>query len=99
MTVLLRFRDLKARGVVKSWPQLNRMQKLHDFPLGRLMSPNVRAWTEEEIEAYIESRPIENSRPRQGITKKSTEERREIVRRAKERKAAAAKAAAGSTAA
>jgi hypothetical protein len=29
-----------------------------DFSAGRLLSPNVRAWTDEEIDAYVESRPV-----------------------------------------
>jgi hypothetical protein len=66
MTVLFRFRDLKERGIVNSWPQLKRLQELHDFPLGRMLSPNTRAWTESEVNAWIESRPIENTRPLQG---------------------------------
>ena len=58
MIVLLRFRNLKERGIVNSWPQLKRLQELHGFPLGKLFSPNVRVWTEEEINAYIASRPV-----------------------------------------
>ena len=58
MIVLLRLRNLKERGIVLSWPQLKRLQELHGFPLGRLLSPNVRVWTEEEIDAYIASRPV-----------------------------------------
>jgi hypothetical protein len=66
MTVLLRFRDLKARGVVKNWPQLKRLQQLYGFPLGKMLSPNIRVWTEAEIDAWIESRPIENIQPLRG---------------------------------
>jgi predicted DNA-binding transcriptional regulator AlpA len=58
MTVLLRFRDLKSRGIVNSWPQLRRLIDLHDFPRGRLLSPNTRAWTGAEIDDWIASRPV-----------------------------------------
>jgi hypothetical protein len=64
MIQLLRFRDLKARGVVNSWPQLKRLQRLCGFPLGRMLSPNIRAWTEEEVDAWLASRPIEGPEPR-----------------------------------
>jgi hypothetical protein len=39
MTVLWRFADLKQHGVVNSWPQLKRLQELHGFPPGRMLSP------------------------------------------------------------
>ena len=64
--VLLRFADLKARGIVGSYPQLKRLQQLHGFPLGRMLSPNTRAWTEAEIEEWFQSRPVENSHPLKG---------------------------------
>ena len=69
MTVLLRFRDLKERGIVNTWPQLKRLQELHGFPPGKMLSPNTRAWIESEINAWIESRPNENTRPLQGALK------------------------------
>ena len=59
MTVLLRYRNLKERGIANSWPQLKRMIELHGFPRGRLLSPNIRAWTEDEIGAWIASRPVD----------------------------------------
>ena len=58
MTVLLRFRDLKERGIVNSWPQLRRLIDLHEFPRGRLLSPNTRAWTGTELDEWINSRPV-----------------------------------------
>lgn len=69
MTRLLRFSDLKEHGIVSSWPQLKRLQTLHGFPLGRMLSPNIRAWTEREIEEWYTSRPIENTRPLRGAPK------------------------------
>jgi hypothetical protein len=75
MIALLRFADLKARGIVHSWPQLKNLQRLHDFPQGKMLSPNVRTWTEEEIDAYYASRPIENTRPLQGAPKARHERR------------------------
>jgi hypothetical protein len=68
MTTLLRFRDLKDRGIVNSWPQLKRLIALHDFPKGRLLSPNTRIWTDAEIDAWIASRPIDGN-PLRGAAK------------------------------
>jgi hypothetical protein len=60
----LRFRDLKARGIVQSWPQLKRLIELYGFPSGRMISPNTRAWAEEDIDAYYRSCPVEGPAPR-----------------------------------
>jgi predicted DNA-binding transcriptional regulator AlpA len=75
MIALLRFADLKTRGIVRSWPQLKNLQQLHGFPPGKMLSPNVRTWTEEEIDAYYASRPVENARPLQGSPKARHERR------------------------
>jgi predicted DNA-binding transcriptional regulator AlpA len=55
---LLRFRDLKARGLVNNWVTLNRWIQEQGFPPGRLLGPNTRVWTEAEIEAWVASRPV-----------------------------------------
>jgi hypothetical protein len=75
MTTLLRFADLRARGIVHSWPQLKRLQQLHGFPRGLMLSPNTRVWTEEEVDGYIASRPRENDRPLQGAPRARHERR------------------------
>ena len=69
MIVLLRFADLKQRGIVNSWPQLKRLQTEQGFPLGKMLSPNIRAWTEDEIEAWFAERPVENLTPLKGAPK------------------------------
>jgi hypothetical protein len=56
---LNRFKDLKAKGFAESWAQLKRMIELYGFPPGRMLTPNVRAWTDEELDAYVASRPVE----------------------------------------
>ena len=48
----LRFRDLKARGLVDNRMTLKRWIDNYGFPPGTLIGPNTRAWTEEEIEQY-----------------------------------------------
>jgi len=76
---LLRFSDLRACGIVKSWPQLKRLQQLHGFPRGRMLSPNIRAWTEDEVSGWIASRPVENRRPLQGASEANQERRRRAI--------------------
>ena len=56
---LWRYRDLKERGFCNSRAQLKRMVDFHGFPTGRLLSPNVRTWTAEEVLTYYDTRPSE----------------------------------------
>jgi predicted DNA-binding transcriptional regulator AlpA len=58
MTRLLRFRDLKERGVIRNWPTLKNRIDRDGFPPGRMTGPNERTWTETEVEAWISSRPV-----------------------------------------
>jgi predicted DNA-binding transcriptional regulator AlpA len=55
---LLRFRHLKQRHIVENWPQLKRLVETQNFPPGRLLGSNSRAWTEAEIDAWLETRPV-----------------------------------------
>ena len=65
----LRFRDLKERRIVNSWPQLRHLIEKHGFPPGRMFGPNTRAWDEEtEIEPWLENRPTAGP-PRRGAAK------------------------------
>jgi predicted DNA-binding transcriptional regulator AlpA len=57
MIRLLRFKDLQARGIVNNWPMLKRRIERDGFPVGRMIGPNQRAWTEQEVEKWVESRP------------------------------------------
>lgn len=60
MTNKLRFRHLKKRGIVDSWAQLRNLVEKHNFPRGKMLSPNCRVWDEEdELEPWLESRPVE----------------------------------------
>jgi hypothetical protein len=68
MTRLLRFRDLKDRGIINNWVMLKRRIKRDGFPVGRMIGPNSRAWTEAEVDAWIKSRPTAGPAPR-GIAK------------------------------
>ena len=54
----LRFAELKARGIVDSWPMIARRVERDGFPPGRMLGPNTRAWSESEIEQWLNSRPV-----------------------------------------
>ncbi len=54
---LLRFRDLKERGIVANRTSLNNWIRDKGFPPGRMIGPNTRVWTDAEISEYIASRP------------------------------------------
>jgi hypothetical protein len=61
-----RFSDLRSANIVDSWSQLSRLIKNSGFPRGKMLSSNTRAWDEAEVEAWIESRPVENAAPLKG---------------------------------
>ena len=61
---ILRMRDLKARGIVHSWPALKRKVARDAFPPGFMIGPNSRAWLESEVDAWIASRPTGGPTPR-----------------------------------
>jgi predicted DNA-binding transcriptional regulator AlpA len=75
MIRLLRFRDLQARGIINSWPMLRRRIEFDGFPRGFMAGPNTRRWREDEVEAWIESRPVAGPAPR-GIAKANRERAR-----------------------
>jgi hypothetical protein len=54
----IRYKQLKARGIVNSRSHLKGLQENHGFPLGRLIGDNVRVFDEEtEVEPWLKSRP------------------------------------------
>jgi hypothetical protein len=55
----LRFKHLKERGIVDNYVTLDRWIKEYGFPPGRLLGPNIRAWTDQEIAEWFASRPTE----------------------------------------
>jgi predicted DNA-binding transcriptional regulator AlpA len=54
----LRFKDLKSRGVVMNWTTLARLVREQGFPAGTRLGAQTRAWSEAEVEAWLESRRI-----------------------------------------
>ena len=53
----LRFNDLKAREIVRNRTTLARWIKKYGFPPGVLLGPNTRAWSADEVDAWLEARP------------------------------------------
>jgi hypothetical protein len=77
---LLRFADLRDRGVARNWPQLKHIIERDGFPPGRMISSNRRAWTLEEVLRWVESRPVVGPAP-QGAAKARRGRPRKIVPR------------------
>jgi predicted DNA-binding transcriptional regulator AlpA len=62
LPVYVRFADLRAAGIVRSWVQLARMVNYEGFPTGILLGPHSRAWTIGEIQNWLASRPVAGKR-------------------------------------
>ena len=55
----LRYADLVDRGLVRNRITLGNWIRDCGFPPGRLLGPNTRVWSEQEIDFWIASRPVE----------------------------------------
>jgi hypothetical protein len=76
---LLRFRDLRDRGIADS-PQALRHLQLHEgFPLGRLLGPATRVFTADEVNAWLSARPVEPSKQTRVRVEKSLTARRQLL--------------------
>jgi hypothetical protein len=53
---VMRYADLKARGVVNNRATLSRWIKTHGFPPGFLLGPNSRGWYAHDIECWLSDR-------------------------------------------
>ena len=60
----IRYRDLKQRGLVNSRATLKFWIERDSFPPGRMVGRNTRAWTEQEIDQWLQSRPTAGPPPR-----------------------------------
>ena len=56
-TPLIRYYDLKARKIVRNRQTLANWIRREGFPPGRVVGPNTRAWTEDEVAEWLDSRP------------------------------------------
>ena len=72
---LLRFSDLRERGIVKNRAQLKEMVEKYGFSAGFMLGPNSRAWFEDEVYAYLEALPsaLEAKPPLRGAVRARTE--------------------------
>jgi Prophage CP4-57 regulatory protein (AlpA) len=59
LPVFVRYADLVAAGIVANWTTLLRLIDDEQFPRGVMLSPNIRAWRLDEVEAWLETRPVE----------------------------------------
>ena len=75
MTFMLRFGDLQERRIADSRGRLGRMQKRHGFPAGVMLSQNVRAWPEDQVDAWLANRPTANATPLKGAARVLHEQR------------------------
>ena len=53
----LRYADLRSRGIVNNRVTLSNWIRNEGFPCGILAGPNSRLWPEDEVEAWLASRP------------------------------------------
>jgi predicted DNA-binding transcriptional regulator AlpA len=68
----LRYADLEERGLFRNRVTLRNWITRYGFPVGRLIGPNTRVWTEAEIEAWLARRPtVRKGQP--AVHKASTE--------------------------
>jgi predicted DNA-binding transcriptional regulator AlpA len=62
VTRFLRYKDLEDMGVVRSWTSLRYKIRHNGFPPGRYIGPNSRAWTEDEVQAWLAALPTTKPR-------------------------------------
>ena len=62
VTTYLRYKHLKARGIVNSWPSLRYKIEHNGFPVGCYLGPNTRAWTADEVQEWLDALPTVNPR-------------------------------------
>ncbi len=61
MTVkYLRYADLAERQIVNNRTTLTRWIDEEGFPAGIMLGPNTRAWANDQVDAWLESRGVTN---------------------------------------
>jgi hypothetical protein len=53
----VRYADLLAAGIFRSWTQAIRLIDEEGFPPGQLLSRNVRVWCWPDVEQWLATRP------------------------------------------
>jgi hypothetical protein len=64
MTVYLRFKDLKARGIINNHTTLQNWIRKRGFPIGSWIGDNTHVWAEDEIDSWLDAQPKQPTRPR-----------------------------------
>src|SRR5262245_27533770 len=54
----LRYADLVARGIVSNRMTLKNWVDRQNFPPGALVGPNMRLWSENAVQRWMDSRPV-----------------------------------------
>jgi len=54
----LRYADLEALGIVRNRVTLRSWIINCGFPRGQMTGPNSRTWTEDEVQGWVDNRPI-----------------------------------------
>lgn len=61
LPVYVRFNDLVAAGITRSWPSLLRLIRERGFPRGIMLGSHTRAWPLRDVEAWLAQRPVANN--------------------------------------
>jgi predicted DNA-binding transcriptional regulator AlpA len=69
------FADLCAAGIAHNWTHLARLIKEENFPVGILLSRNVRAWDVAQVRQWLSERPT-SSAPLKGAATWTAEQRK-----------------------
>jgi predicted DNA-binding transcriptional regulator AlpA len=73
----LRFGDLLSLGIVQNRVTLTNWIRERGFPPGQLTGPNSRTWAENDVQRWLDSRPVKpkptpNPKRRPGRPRKQT---------------------------
>jgi predicted DNA-binding transcriptional regulator AlpA len=72
---LLRQADLEKLGISDSYQRTKHLEETQGFPRGRLLGPNTRVRTDDEILEWLDSRPVEVSEQTKQRVRRSIEAR------------------------
>jgi prophage regulatory protein len=62
MARLLRFKELRPRGVPYTRQHVGRLEKVDEFPRRVQLSPNTVAWVDTEIDEWVEAKIVARDR-------------------------------------
>jgi predicted DNA-binding transcriptional regulator AlpA len=85
----IRYADLVERGIVSNRVTLSNWIQDQGFPPGRLLSPHIRAWTEQEVEDWLATRPVAGKPANDGLRRAQAASRRKRAERQAEQRGAA----------